>query len=149
VAGDTSCDPPVTHHPPTTPPVTPPPVTVPPPVGTGSGGGYGDPVSPVEAPGGGVSPTTDGPVPAPTTAAPATTAPSAEAVSYTSSQQSGLAMHLLPALLVIGLLGLLAAPVLVLLSRPGGMRSPFDRRTDTSGKPKQQTPPKPPTGSPS
>ncbi len=29
-------------------------------------------------------------------------------------------MHLLPVLLVVGLVGLLAAPILVLMSRPGG-----------------------------
>ena len=46
---------------------------------------------------------------------------SAGAAAYTSSQKSSLAMHLLPVLLVVGLIGLLAAPVLVLYGRGGSL----------------------------
>jgi hypothetical protein len=56
-------------------------------------------------------------------------------------------MHLLPVLLIVGLIGLLAAPVLVLMSRPGGARSPLDllsRRNSGPPKPrKPKTPRKP------
>jgi hypothetical protein len=50
-------------------------------------------------------------------------------------------MHLLPTLLIIGLVGLLAAPVLVLMSRPGGGGSPLDR---LSRRKKSPATPKPP-----
>ena len=53
-----------------------------------------------------------------TTQAP-TTAP-AEPTAFTTAQKSDLAAHLLPVLLVLGLIGLLAAPMVVLLGRPGG-----------------------------
>jgi hypothetical protein len=134
VADDRSCSPR------TPPPTTPPPVTTPPPPSTAPTTAYGNPGPTTQAPSGGVAPTRAVPT-TPISSAPTTSTPSAEPVSYTSSQRSGLAMHLLPALLIIGLLGLLAAPVLVLLSRPGGGGSPLDR---LSRRKKSPTTPKPP-----
>jgi hypothetical protein len=143
VAGETACSPPTTP-PPTTPPVTTPAGTSTPPTGS-----YGDPTTGSQAPGGGLSPTTAIST-TPVTTAPVTSSPSAEPVSYTASQKSGLAMHLLPVLLVVGLLGLLAAPVLVLLSRPGGSRSPLEwwesRRRKGASTPKTPKTPKTPSG---
>lgn len=134
IKGDRSCAP----APPTTPPTTAP--TSPPPGdgggsgggagsgsgsgGSGSGGGFGGGGSPPgSGPGAGLPPSGGSPgLPTvapdtPDTPGSPTTAPTA----YTSSQKSALAAHLLPVLLVVGLLGLVLAPLLVLASRPGGM----------------------------
>lgn len=134
VKGDRSCS----TTPPTTTPTTPttPPTPTTPGDGSGGGGGsgggsggsggsgYGGGSGGSTLPGsggsgglpsGGASPTF--PTGAPTSPSSPTTQP----LAYTSSQKSSLAAHLVPVLLVIGLLGLVLAPLLVLASRPGGM----------------------------
>lgn len=127
VAGDTACTP---KTPPTT---TPPPSTTPTSPGHSSPAPTGPyssnpPVGGSGLPTGGGNPTSLLPTTPVTSSVPTptTSSPTSEPVSYTSSQRSSLAMHLLPALLVIGLLGLAAAPVLVWLSRPGAAASPLD-----------------------
>lgn len=166
VPGDRACFPQTT--PPTTtttsPPgtTTPPPGTTTPPPGTttappigggggGGGGGFTGPPFTGPAPGSGVTPTTVAPTPTPTpTSSPTVTStPTAEPAAYTSSKRSSLAVHLLPALLVIGLLGLLAAPVLVLLSRPGGIGAAARLRAGFRRKPARMMPKPPSEGGPS
>ena len=127
VKGDKSCTP----APPTTPPTTSP--TSPGTGGssgggTGGSGGYGGgsgsgsgSTPPGSGSGSGIPPGGGSPT-MPTTTTPASPgSPTTQPVAYTAAQKSALAAHLLPVLLVIGLLGLILAPVLVLASRPGGM----------------------------
>jgi hypothetical protein len=120
--GDNPCSPSPPSPPPRTPPRPP----------TRSPHSTGTPTFPVtpthpytpppgSVPGAGTVPSSS--VPTSPISTPTTPTPSTQPAAFTSTQESALAAHLLPVLLVIGLIGLLAAPLLVVASRPGGVAS--------------------------
>ena len=133
LSGDNACA--AKSYPPTTPPTQPTQPTTP----VTSQGAYNPP--PVDnPPSNGETPSTGAITPGST---PTTTKPSTEPTAFTSTLQSSMAAHLLPALLILGLVGLLAAPVLVVLGRPGGAASAV--RRPGGGRPKPGSGKKPPT----
>jgi hypothetical protein len=133
IAGDDPCKPTPPTTPPTKSPTNPPPTHYP---GGGSSGYSGSGTS--SGNGSGSSPS--GPTTPVSTTGPTKPGHTTEPAAFTTAQKSNLAAHLLPVLLVLGLVGLVAAPILVLAGRPGGggllVRVPW-RKGKSAAKPQK------------